>query len=141
MSDMSKNRIPVSVSLSVSLIEILPDLARICKASDEDGYFEDVPDVPSLGALQRMAGEAYDSMKDPKFSREIGTAMIASNLVDSARSAVLAAVCNSVLSNPKRSMDIEQALLVLSPYADPKDDPDTVRGEAVLTLMKALGLR
>lgn len=37
--------------------------------------------------------------------------------------------------------DLKHALALLCPYQDPAEDPDTLRGGAVMTLMKALGLK
>lgn len=40
----------------------------------------------------------------------------------------------------RRDPALRQALLSLSPYADPNDDPDSVRRAAALLVYKALGL-
>ena len=37
--------------------------------------------------------------------------------------------------------DLKHALALLCPYQDPAEDPDALRGGAVMTLMKALGLK
>lgn len=94
---MSKT-IPVTILLSEALIAALPDLARVWKASDEDDIFTSVPEQPPTGILQRMAEERYDEMVDPKFSREIGVSMIASNLLDEAKNVIVAKTCEAALT-------------------------------------------
>lgn len=85
------DKVEVVISLNEELVKALPDILRIMRAGDTNGYLEDILPMKSNGTLQRMAEERYDRLRDPKFGREAGTAMIASGLLDEAIHAIVAA--------------------------------------------------